>query len=207
MIMLLKWMVCKVKPEQRERFTQAQTHWGALRYIQGFLGQIGGWDHASPDEACILGLWQDAPSYRRFMFHFHDGIFMSSNQGETYDSISVTLSRRKSRITGEYPELFDCLQEAGGLHIMEIKTSAPFQWTDGQAQRTENDPGIKSGVISQVEGEGQRILMMTLQDQSRPEQDGWCVGWRERPEMHILQERRVSLEKCWCVLPCNKQDP
>lgn len=204
--MLLKWMVCKVKPEQKERFTQAQTHWGALRYIQGFLGQIGGWNHASPDEACILGLWQDASSYRRFMCHFHDGIFINSNQGETYDSISVTLSRRKNRIPGEYPELFDCLQEAGMLHTMEIKTSPSLQWTDEKAQGTENNPGIKSGVISQVEGESQRILMMTLWGRTRPEQEGWAAGWLERPGMHILQERRVTLEKRWCVLPGDKQN-
>lgn len=89
--MLIKWIVCNVPEEKREAFSQAQQQWSVLRNVPGFVAQFGGWNAADPVEACIVGLWEDRDSYTVFMEKFHDGIYASAGQKETFDRIDVTV--------------------------------------------------------------------------------------------------------------------
>jgi hypothetical protein len=45
-------------------FSIAQERWGNLKDVDGFLGQIGGWDVNDPFEAGILSFWKDSNSFR-----------------------------------------------------------------------------------------------------------------------------------------------
>ncbi len=88
--MLMKWIVCEVSPDQQAAFSEAQQAWSALSGAPGFLGQLGGWDQAG--RACVVGFWQDAAHYRRFMATLHDPIVDASGQANTITSCSVRLS-------------------------------------------------------------------------------------------------------------------
>ncbi len=41
--MLVKWIICEVPAERRDAFARAQSRWGALAALDGFLSQVGGW--------------------------------------------------------------------------------------------------------------------------------------------------------------------
>ncbi len=87
--MLIKWIVCEVRSEQRAAFAAAQTAWSALHGAPGFRGQLGGWD--AQGRACIAGLWTDASAYRHFMEHLHDAVTDRNAQEGTYTRSSVAL--------------------------------------------------------------------------------------------------------------------
>ncbi|MED1781851.1 YdbC family protein [Brevibacillus fortis] len=89
--MLIKWITCKVTESQKQTFSLAQEKWRPLEGIEGFLGQIGGWNQDQPLEACILAFWEDIHHYQAFMEKYHDPIFHQSGQCQTYEAISVKL--------------------------------------------------------------------------------------------------------------------
>src|SRR5712691_10980953 len=77
--MLLKWIICSIPQELQSAFSEAQKQWIALKGLQGFLGQVGGWNSKHPLQAGVLSCWQDEASYQNFMHHIHDDIFQHSN--------------------------------------------------------------------------------------------------------------------------------
>jgi hypothetical protein len=89
--MLIKWITCKVKSNNKSAFSIAQLQWSALNKIPGFIHQLGGWDLEDNSCACILAFWKDQESYTYFMDNIHDEIFESNKQVKTYDSISISL--------------------------------------------------------------------------------------------------------------------
>ena len=72
--MIIKLVSCEVKPQCREQFACGQEAWGALREVDGFCGQTGGWNQSDPGQAVIVGLWRDVTTYARFMSEIHDPI-------------------------------------------------------------------------------------------------------------------------------------
>lgn len=99
--MFIKWIVCQVSDQQQTSFTQAQTMWRVLEDVDGFYGQWGGWNIHQPTEACIINFWRDQSSYDSFMSNIHDSIFHTNNQAQTYQGISVSLSKQILFIPGE----------------------------------------------------------------------------------------------------------
>ncbi|MBY6035973.1 YdbC family protein [Fictibacillus nanhaiensis] len=93
--MLIKWINCEVPEHKRIAFSYAQEQWKLLSNIDGFLGQVGGWDIDRPSKAGIISFWRDLPSYQFFMDFKHDRIFNENNQKNTYDSISVEIFEKK----------------------------------------------------------------------------------------------------------------
>ncbi|MFC8684180.1 YdbC family protein [Brevibacillus porteri] len=89
--MLIKWITCKVSESQKQSFSLAQEKWRPLEGIEGFLGQIGGWNQDQQLEACILAFWEDIQHYQSFMEKDHDPIFHQTGQSQTYETISVKL--------------------------------------------------------------------------------------------------------------------
>lgn len=88
--MLLKHIICKVKPDYRLDFSEAQKSWAKTTESKGFLCQIGGWNHSQPNEAVILSFWKDRLSLDGFMNKMHDDIFYQNNQLETYENIMIS---------------------------------------------------------------------------------------------------------------------
>ncbi|WP_064093541.1 YdbC family protein [Rossellomorea aquimaris] len=89
--MLIKWIRCGVKKENKLLFSKGQEAWSTLKKTEGFIGQIGGWNKENPLEACIISMWKNSICYENFMRNVHDDIFKKSNQEKTYNKISVSL--------------------------------------------------------------------------------------------------------------------
>lgn len=88
--MLLKHIICTVKPENRLAFSEAQKVWSKTKESDGFLCQIGGWNKNKQTEAVILSFWKDKLSLDSFMNKTHDDIFYPSKQLHTYDDIIIS---------------------------------------------------------------------------------------------------------------------
>lgn len=107
--MLVKRIVCTVEPHQRRSFHKAQMEWSALRTIEGFIAQFGGWDTVDPSTAYLYSFWENRDRYEDFMENVHDKIFGQSNQEATYTSIKVGLFEGTARPTEIDERLRQCV--------------------------------------------------------------------------------------------------
>jgi heme-degrading monooxygenase HmoA len=119
--MIVKWIVCTVKEEDRAAFAKAQAQWSALAEVDGFCGQAGGWNLCEPNQACIIGLWRDETAYQRFMVEVHDRIFQSSKQQATYSAISVSLFESVLEIPGREPDITRALANGAVLRVADCE--------------------------------------------------------------------------------------
>jgi hypothetical protein len=100
--MLAKMMTCHVHDNQKDMFSYKQQHWASLAHVDGFIGQLGGWNIDQPTEAFVLGLWDNEETYQDFMKHTHDSIFYKSSQEDTYHHLDVEISKQPQPIGGRY---------------------------------------------------------------------------------------------------------
>ncbi|MBL3649682.1 MULTISPECIES: YdbC family protein [Bacillus] len=91
--MLIKKIVCEVDAANAEAFSKAQSQWGALSHVAGFVKQAGGWRTSAdrPLTAEIISVWEDREVYEAFMENEHDSIFEENEQKAVIHSIEVTL--------------------------------------------------------------------------------------------------------------------
>ncbi|MGX1265726.1 hypothetical protein RKD55_003530 [Rossellomorea marisflavi] len=106
--MLVKRIVCTVESYQRESFHMAQMEWVALRTVEGFIAQLGGWDTSDASIAYIYSFWESCNRYKNFMENMHDEIFGHSNQRATYTSIKVELFEGKASGSAVNERLREC---------------------------------------------------------------------------------------------------
>ncbi|MFS0788269.1 YdbC family protein [Shouchella sp. 1P09AA] len=99
--MFIKQILCQVKHNQKELFSNGQTKWNALKDVEGFIGQFGGWCDTEKDVAYIFSLWDNKNSYHRFMESEHDSIASNANQAGTVTSIKVKVFDIKTKIEGK----------------------------------------------------------------------------------------------------------
>ncbi|MEW9502546.1 YdbC family protein [Jeotgalibacillus marinus] len=97
--MLIKWIVCDVPEDKKQQFSDAQEKWKPINKINGFLGQIGGWDIDTPTKACVISFWKDHSSYQFFMEHKHDDIFKENEQQNTYENITVEIFEKNLNLS------------------------------------------------------------------------------------------------------------
>jgi heme-degrading monooxygenase HmoA len=100
--MLAKMMTCHVHDNQKDVFSYKQQHWSALAHVDGFIGQLGGWNIDQPTEAFVLGLWDNEETYQDFMKNTHDSIFYKSGQETTYHHLDVDIFKQPQSIGGRY---------------------------------------------------------------------------------------------------------
>lgn len=115
--MIIKKITCKVKENQTENFSECQRRWQSINTIEGFLGQIGGWDNNEPLTACIFSFWESQSAYQFFMDKIHDPVFLNSGQEHTYTSINVELLQEEFRISGSETDIVSVLQKANYVRI------------------------------------------------------------------------------------------
>jgi heme-degrading monooxygenase HmoA len=211
--MLLKWIVCQVPAETCASFSSAQRQWTPLNRLPGFLGQIGGWDCASSQQAGILSLWQNEASYRHFMQYNHDEIVEHNSQRETYTSLSVALFGDLFPLPGSQPDFLAAL--ASGT-VLRVTVSYLFSeqdqtfihnqttiWNPGMAQAQ----GMYVGVFAQAMDHSSRYLVASLWSDLQAHQ-----AYREtlfpllREQANLPQTLQsihgwvLQLEKTWQVL-------
>ncbi|MCY9186345.1 YdbC family protein [Bacillus halotolerans] len=93
--MLIKKIVCGVDAANAEAFSNAQSQWGALSHVNGFIKQTGGWRKTADGlfTAEITSVWENREAYDAFMENEHGIIYKEIEQKGTILSIEVTLSQ------------------------------------------------------------------------------------------------------------------
>ncbi|NTU27794.1 YdbC family protein [Bacillus tequilensis] len=91
--MLIKKIICEVDDANAEAFAKAQSQWGALSHVNGFIKQAGGWRKTidGPLTAEIISVWENRAAYDHFMENEHDSIYDGNEQKAVIHSIDVTL--------------------------------------------------------------------------------------------------------------------
>lgn len=212
--MLIKLIQCDVYSKHRDTFARGQREWRALRNVEGFRGQIGGWNADDPNQAVIVGLWRDQPSYEHFMRDTHDRIFASNGQEGTYQASSILLCDRELDIVGSLTSISDAV-EAGGLIRLArclVRPDRREHFTD--VQKTIWNPGMGAaggmlvGVFCRVRGDEAEFLVCTVwrteEDHSRYRATV-VHDLRARAEVEkdceSLQGTIVRVEPTWAVAP------
>ncbi|QBD75265.1 DUF4937 domain-containing protein [Ktedonosporobacter rubrisoli] len=211
--MLIKWIVCQVPANARRAFSIAQSQWSALKGMPGFLGQIGGWTSASPQQAGILACWQDEASYLHFMQSMHNALFEQSRQKGTYTSLSITLFEELMSIAGSQSDLQAALATGTVLRVTDSQLfpqrdqlfihNQKTIWNPGMMQAS----GMYGGVFAQAQDHSSRYLVATLWSDLQAHQ-----AYREALFPHLREKANLpqtlqsihgwvlQLEKTWQVL-------
>jgi heme-degrading monooxygenase HmoA len=213
---LLKWIVCEVANESRTAFSAAQSQWDQLRGVDGFSGQVGGWDARESAEslrsACIVGLWRDSDAYRNFMSNVHDPLVEASGQAATYASATTALFDVQFDIPGSLPDLSAAMNRCEFLRVADCRLLPGREdhfrqvqsdiWNPGMAAAD----GMAAGAFSRSRRDGNRFLVTTLWE-SEAAHAAYVRGafprLRERAEVESdvanLLGHRVVLEPDWRV--------
>jgi heme-degrading monooxygenase HmoA len=212
--MLIKWMVCEVAESKKEHFSSAQQRWAEAAGLDGFLGQVGGWDVKTPGHACLVALWDSPEQYQTFMAGAHEAIVRKSAQAGTYDAIAVALFEALWEMPGQCGGLSralalgtvlrvaDCaVRDDRREHFLEVQRSV---WTPGMAQAA----GMFGGAFSRSRAADTRYLVATLWEdrETHARYVGECLP-RLRAQAQVerdverLDARLVQLEPSWRVLP------
>lgn len=166
--MLLKWIMCRVSEPLRVPFSAAQSKWNQLSKVPGFLGQFGGWNLKSNEEACIVAMWEDESHYKQFMRQQHDKIVRHNDQMTTYESIDVSLLRPKFDMPGCRESMRASLQDACALRIADcfVKPECEEHFVKMQQEvwipNMCKAEGMLAGAFSKVEHEPSRYMVTTL---------------------------------------------
>ncbi|MCC2931376.1 MULTISPECIES: YdbC family protein [Bacillus] len=93
--MLIKRIVCEVDAANAKAFANAQSQWGALSHVNGFIKQTGGWRKTADGlfTAEIISVWENRAAYDHFMENEHDVIYEEIGQKATLYSIEVALTQ------------------------------------------------------------------------------------------------------------------
>ncbi len=166
--MIVKLMRCKVADESKETFSSSQCAWSALARVDGFIGQIGGWDTRDERLAVIVAWWQDQPSYDKFMREIHDPIYEKSGQAGTYQSCEVDRWEAQFDIAGEVGQVHDAIPDGELIrlawcevrpdrveHFVEVQKSV---WNPAMASAG----GLLAGVFSRSDQHENHFLVCTL---------------------------------------------
>jgi heme-degrading monooxygenase HmoA len=180
--MLIKWIACQVREGQKQSFSRGQEQWRAVREVDGFLGQAGGWNVSDPAEAVILAFWRDEAAYRAFMANHHDPIFAKTRQQQTYERIRVELYERVRDMPGTMENVLDALAVGKWLRL-EQRPVLP------EADSLAGWTGAAAGVAGKAVKEGGRFLVATVWNAAQPDQEGTSGA--------II----AALEDAWLVLP------
>jgi len=194
--------MCRVPEEKRESFSRAQQQWSALRDVQGFVAQFGGWNAADPTEACIVGLWKDRVSYTAFMDNIHDEIYLSGGQQETFDRATVTVMEKmlsvgdfERLLSGRWTEaelirVADCRVMPGRedhfLHMQQEVWNPAMEQTDGMLG------GVFAGDMS-----SRHFLTITWWESAKLHRayvKNHVANLREQAELDLDIERIVGYE-------------
>jgi len=212
--MLLKWIMCRVSEQLRVPFSASQSKWRQLSKVPGFLGQFGGWNLKSKDEACIVAMWQDESHYEHFMKQQHDKIVRHNDQMNTYESIDVSLLTPTYDMPGCCESMVASLQEACALRITDclVKPEREAHFVEMQQEiwipSVCRADGMLAGAFSKVEQESNRYMVTTLWKSLEAQEE---YSAKVMPNLRKASEQSedldqilagiVSLNKDWLVLP------
>ncbi|MEU6235440.1 DUF4937 domain-containing protein [Kitasatospora sp. NPDC047058] len=206
-----KWIGCSVPGGRRGRFSAAQGAWSVISDQHGLAGQVGGWDPAT-GRACLLGLWDDADAYGRFMRERHDAVVAETRQGEICTAIETATGAVVLEMTGDAGGLPRALEAAALLRVADCRLRPGVEehfldvqrrvWAPGMAEAG----GMLGGVV--IRFDAHRYLVATLWSGAAAHAHysaEHLPALRERaaPEADVLSVAGhvLPLETAWRVLP------
>ncbi|MGG2015341.1 DUF4937 domain-containing protein [Bacillus sp. S10(2024)] len=206
--MLIKSIICKVSDEKKELFSAAQEQWDELKSLDGFYGQIGGWDES---EACIFSLWENMKMYQSFMNESHDKIFNDNNQESTYTSCETELYQSLFDMT-ETP-FVEALAHSSFLRvaICDVKQESEKQFL--HMQETVWNPGIAraeglmGGIVGRSLSSNRYIVLSLWKDEAAHRHYVKEIFphllHTANPSQQVLhlEGKQTTLVSSWSVLP------
>lgn len=168
--MYIKWIICRVKENERQNFSRAQEKWERTSGANGFIAQTGGWDLINKNEACIISFWKNKELYEIFMRDLHDEIINDNKQANTYNQIFVEYFTSIFIMEGAAGTLKEAIQKGNLLRIAncivkpeKIKHFEIMQseiWLPGMRV----SKGMLGGMFSKNENNNLKYLVSTFWD-------------------------------------------
>ncbi|MGE6256947.1 DUF4937 domain-containing protein [Heyndrickxia sporothermodurans] len=211
--MLIKRILCEVKENQCQAFSEYQAQWKGLEDIPGFLGQIGGWNKKQPMNASIYTFWKDQESYAYFMENVHDEIF-NPGQANTYSSIKIEMFEEEFYIEGLESDIESVLKKSQFFRvaICEVKEGRANNFLD--TQRNVWNQGMKQTktmlggeVAFAVKDKNRFLIFSGWQNEKAHEQyvQLYFPSLKEMAQMELdlenINGEAFIVEKAWSVLP------
>ncbi|MEE8170736.1 MAG: DUF4937 domain-containing protein [Phycisphaerae bacterium] len=211
--MILKYIICRVRPERRDQFSRGQQAWRALRNVDGFGGQFGGWHSDDANAAHIIGLWRDAAAYDAFMANLHDRIFESNEQQGTYDGGAVTLWDRRLPIPGAADSMGRAIGDVRFVRIARCQVRPDRMDHFVHVQQTVWNPGMAAagmlhGAFCRARNDEHAFLVCSLwpsEADHRRYREGVFHDLRRQAEPDrdctSISGALVTIENAWQVTP------
>lgn len=206
--MLIKTIFCQVENEQKPAFSIAQQQWDHLQHVDGFYGQVGGWNE---NEACIFTAWEHMNTYQKFMKDVHDEVLEGSQQKLTYTSCKTALYQSLFSITcNPFTEgLKQC--SFARVAICDVKEGKENQflhvqetvWNKGMSEQE----GMLGGIVGKSLLDTNRYIVLSLWRDERAHQN-YVDGAFQALYHHAnvseytlsIQGKKVPFVREWSVL-------
>ncbi|MDI3092484.1 YdbC family protein [Priestia megaterium] len=195
--MLTKIVKCSIPTDKKASFSYTQQHWAALAHVNGFIGQLGGWNVEDKTDACILALWEDGTTYQEFMKHTHDSIFYKSKQDQTYTNLDVSTSDPSYFIGARYNYYRSSAIESRYLVKTEIEVDFYDKEDIHEMVKSLINPSYRclSHVVSPIEHS--KLVIFSLYGSACPQK---TIDTFVHPNVLNASQYIYQLEKNWNVL-------
>ena len=171
--MYIKWIICRVKKNERQQFSEAQEKWERTSNADGFIAQTGGWDLQNKNEACIISFWENKELYEIFMRDLHNEITRDNKQAKTYNEIFVEYFAGIFNMDGESSTLKEAVQKGYLLRIADciVRPGKVKHFEKMQSEiwlpAMRESKRMLGGTFSKNENNNFRYLVSTLWDTIR----------------------------------------
>ena len=208
--MLVKWILCRVSPADRGRFSHAQQRWSGLAQQRGFRCQVGGVDERSPDTACVLGVWHSREAYSQFMGESHDALFAATGQAGTYRSISVANGDVLFRMPGAAGDTVDAFTTAQLLRVADcevrpgherhFRDAQQYVWAPGMAHAD----GMRGGLFADL-GQRRYLVVTGWRDTASHERyrhdrlPALSAQAQTQRDVHQLTGHAIHIDTTWTI--------
>lgn len=210
--LLIKRILCEVKENQCQTFSEYQAQWKGLEDIPGFLGQIGGWNKKLPMNACIYTFWKNQESYEYFMKNVHDEVF-NPRQADTYSSIKIEMFEEEFNIEGLESNIESVLKKSQFFRvaICEVKEGRVANFLDTQKSvwnqgMLQTKTMLGGEVGSAVKDKNRFLIFSGWKNEEAHEQyvQSYFPILKEKAQMELdlenISGEAFIVEKVWSVL-------
>jgi hypothetical protein len=165
--MYLKLILCYVKKENQQEFTERQCAWNEIKEVNGLIFQLGGWDTLDEEVACKLALWENKELYTDFQLNLHDALARKAGHQHLYYKLATDFFLPQQTLSpgGGLPGIIgsssflrvaDCRVHAG--HLDYFLQAQQEIWIPAMQQAA----GMLGGFFSQHETDSNRFLVSTF---------------------------------------------
>ena len=164
--MILTWTRCKVPDGRRDEFIRTVAGAKQFSELPGFCGQVGGWDLAHRDAACLLRSWWDEYSYKLYVDN-NDGS-RDSEFTAFGNTIKVDVFHSELQVSGESRQFRDWIAKAKVLRVsdclvkMEREQNFALAEIDVLAPGIQKAKGLYGCLFNRLIGTAPRYLVTTF---------------------------------------------